>query len=322
QDRALVELSAPRYLALVSYNSGSLDYLDFGIGSEIENFGVLERSGSLLFLGAVLSPHNNESATVARALLEVEEHNFSLVRALPLDRDGYSRGFAVDDFRNTAFLLEEYGTGEGSLRRLDLSTGRMTHGVNVGPLPGTVSRRGLVHDPDTRTLFCLVGGAEAHDFAPVGEESDPGILVFKSDSLDFVQRIPLPRDAQPQALAFEPDRRILLVLASQGGASQVYMFDASFLDLRSQVSLPELVTDLTLSGPYAYAPGSRGVYVVDTVSSIWAPRPAINLEQTGEIAISPAGDLALVQFHATYLNDSPGVVLIDMNTGEVLESWR
>ena len=134
--------------------------------------------------------------------------------------------------------------------------------------------------------------------------------------------IALPDGDEPQAVAYDEDLQLVVVLAGAGGRSRVHLIDGGFLTLRATVDFPEVATDLTLSGGYLFAPGANGIYIVDLSTQTLVSRPWVDFDQTGEIAVSDDQHEALVQFHSAWTNAGPGIALVDLTTGRVREIWR
>jgi hypothetical protein len=316
----LAETSLPRYLVQLPLGTRRPSvFLDFGQGTQVENVAYGPSPRNLFAVAAVTSPHYDGRAVVARALLEIDGDQWLLLRAMPLDRDAFARGMAVDRRLGRAFLLDDDGVS-GVIRVIDLYQDRVIAETRVGAIPASLHRKGLALGRDDRSVFCAVGGAPENDFAPVGEDApSPTLLKFASEDLTPRGELALPEGFEPRGLAYDEPREHVVVLVTDYRHSRIIIVDAGFLSVRSVVELPEDTTDLVLSGNYAFAPGAHGVYIVDLLSETWISRPAFDFEQTGEIVVSEDQRLAMVQFHSTFQGLGPGVAVVDLTTGQIQE---
>ena len=319
---AYTELTGGRYLCRIPFqNRRRLQVLDLGPGAEPEALGFLDRQRSLVVLAALVSPHHTHPV-VARALLEVDLEGRVLLDAVPVDRDGVAHGFALDPFGRRVFLLEDAGGGEARVRLVDLYQGGQVAEAAVGTVPARVERKGLALDKNARTVFCLVGGESTRsDFQPVSPAArgGPEMVVLSADSLSVVGRVPLDSSAEPVALAYDADRDRIYVLEATGKGSRVLSVDGAFLTVRARVDLPEETTDLVLSGGYAFAPGPHGIYIVEMDSETWVSRPTVPFDLTREMAVSGDQTLAFVLFEAASEAGEPGLAVVGLHSGNVIE---
>lgn len=315
------EASDPRFLCRVPFGDPhGMQFLDLGAGAEVETIGFLPRDRSLLLVAAVTSPHLRD-AVVARALLEVDLETLSLVGVTTLSRDGMARGFVLDPYRRRVFLLDET-QGEGEIETLDLYSGSRSRGLAVGAVPSTVERKGLAGDENGRVLFCLAGGSGARsDFQPVGADTteSPHLLVLETEGLSTRARVPLDARFEPRAVAYDDARSRAYVLETQRERSRLVVVDGAFDAVRARIDLPEATTDLVLSGGFAFVPGSHGVYIVDLDLETLVSRPTQFFDLTGEMAVS--GDLssALVLYQSARDGGVPGLALLSLQTGQLME---
>jgi len=321
----LAETSLPRFLMTLPIGGREpSDFLDMGPGAEIEDLVFAPREQAVYMTAAVSNPHRSGSPVTARALLEIDTANWMLIGSVPLDTDRYARGMAVERHQSRVYLYEEDGEGAARLSVVDLYRQIPLRSLRVGTMPAVVGRKGLAVDRESKVLFCLVGGDGIRDdFAPVGRAPQAPALVALSAE-DLVRRgsVELPDGSEPRALGYDQDLEKLCVLTTDRKRSRLVLVDAGFLRIRTVVDLPEPTSDLVVLGGYAFAPGAHGVYIVDLNSETWVSRPGVNFDRTGEVAV--AGDLrrALVQFRSGAVNAAPGVALLDLTTGSVLEVWN
>lgn len=321
-ETALVEATLPQFLLGVPFGQyGGWTYFDLGPGAEAENVAFAPRQDRMFLVAAVSSPHHTGNPVFARALLEVDMDGWTLLGAIPLSRDAINRGIVLDPNLRRAYLLEETGGETGVLETVDLYEGRVVARRPVGHLPIGVWRKGLALDRDGRVLYCLVGGDGGRDdFAPLDEgPSTPRVLALDADSLTVRGAVELSDRYEPRALRYDEPHEKLAVLLSNYERSAVAMVDAGFLTVRVTVDLPEPTTDLTLSNGYAFAPGARGIYIVDLDAETWISRPGVGFEQTGEISVSGDLTVALVRFSAQVEGSAAGLAVVDLAGGGVRE---
>jgi hypothetical protein len=318
---AYTETSDARYLCRIPFNDPhQLKFLDLGTGAEVETIGFLPRDRSLLLVGAVTSPHQRE-AVVARSLLEVDSETLALVGMIPLARDGRARGLAADAYRRRVFLLED-SAGSGAVVAIDLYAGRRVARASVGAVPASVERKGLAGDEDGRVLFCLAGGEGVRsDFQPVGQDTSeaPHVVVFEAEGLTVRARVPLDPGFEPLAVAYDDDRSRAYVLEARRERSRLVVVDGNFDTVRSRIDLPEATTDLVLSGGFAFLPGSYGIYIVDLDLESIISRPTQPFDLTGEMAVSAAGSTAFVLYQSARSGGIPGLAVLSLQTGALLE---
>lgn len=321
RDIVLAETTDPRFVARFSFSSPrTISFYDLGAGAEVETAAFLDSGRSVLFVGAIVSPHHGR-AVIARSLLQVDLDQGILLDMMPLPRDGIARGLAVDRYKNRAFILHDDGLGDGSVERIDLYGGRRVE-APTGVIPDGLGRKGIVLDVNARTVYCLAGGEAARpDFAPVTDQDAeaPALLALDADSLNVVHRIPLDARFQPRALAYDPSRERLYVLASRGDGSELMVVDARFADKRTAVAIPEEASDLVLSGSYAFMPGSHGIYIVDLDIESLVSRPYLPLQLTGEMVVSQDQSTALVSFQAADQAGPPGIAKIGLQQGVLMD---
>jgi len=322
QDRVIVESSIRNILILFSFQDPrDLQYLDLGPGAEVENVAFTDNGRSALLVGAVRSPHAS-NAVFSRALLQVDLDRLEMVDNFTLSRDGDARGFAVDDYRHRAYLLNDDGAGNGTVQAIDLYGGGRGARTAVGPVPWRVARRGLALNRNGTRILCLAGGESARsDFAPVDTvaSAGPGLLFLEPDSLGVVSRVDLDPNFEPVALGYDATRDRAYVLEVGHDRSVVLIVDAAFADTRARVPLPEQTTDMVLAGGYAFLPGARGIYIVDLDLESWISRPDLAFDITGEIAVDPNLSGACVMFHAALHGGNPGVAVVSLEDGSVLD---
>ena len=321
RDLVMAETTDPRFVARFSFTSPrTLYFFDLGPGTEAETAAFLDGGRSVLFVGAVISPHHAR-AVVARSLLLVDLEQGLLLDTISLSRDGISRGLAVDRYKNRAFILHDNGLGDGSLQRVDLYGGQRVE-EPTGTIPEGLGRKGVVLDRTANTVFCLAGGQSSRpDFAPVTDQKDegPALLALDADSLTVIHRIALGERFQPRALAYEALRDRVYVLASREGGSELLVVGAAFADKRAAVNIPEETTDLVISGGYAFMPGAHGIYIVDLDLESLISRPYLPLELTGEMVVSDDQSVALVSFQAAQTSGPPGIAKIGLQSGNLMD---
>jgi len=318
----LAESSLPRYLTLLGAGGGAR-YLDLGVGASVGNAAFSHDGRSMFLAASIQSPHAYENAVVARALLELDPENWSLLSTTTLPRDVATRGLMIDRNQTRAFLLDDDGV-TGRVRMVDLYQGRIVKERRVGPVPSGVIRKGLVLDVESLRVFTLVGGEGSRsDFDPVDKETSAPLLVaLTTRDLEYEGRLTLPEDAHPRALALDPVTNRVLVLLSRQNRAQVLIVDPGFLTIRASVDLPEVTTDLVAQGGYAFCPGAHGVFVIDVDREQWISRAEIQLDQTGEMTVSADLRTGLVQFVSLGYNEPPGIAVVDLTTGTLREVWH
>ncbi len=318
---AYTETSEPRYLCRIPFaDPHRLQFLDLGVGAEVETIGFLPRDRTLLLVGAVTSPHHRE-AVVVRSLLEVDPETLALVGVIPLSRDGRARGLAIDAYRRRVFLLEETA-GSGEVVAIDLYGARRVARASAGTVPAAVERKGLAGDEDGRVLFCLAGGDGVRsDFQPVGADTAdaPHLVVFEAEGLTARARVPLDPGFEPRAVAYDDDRSRAYVLEARHDRSRLVVVDGNFDTVRSRIDLPEATTDLVLSGGFAFLPGSHGIYIVDLDIESLISRPTQPFDLTGEMAVSAGGSAAFVLYQSARSGGIPGLAVLSLQTGALLE---
>ncbi len=318
---AYTETSEARYFCRVPFDDPHrLQFLDLGVGAEVETIGFLPRDRSLLLVGAVMSPHHRE-AVVVRSLLEVDSETLALVGMVPLPRDGRARGLAIDAYRRRVFLLDDTA-GSGEVVAIDLYGGRRVARASAGIVPASVERKGLAGDEDGRVLFCLAGGEGVRsDFQPIGGDTAdaPHLVVFEAEGLTVRARVPLDPGFEPRAVAYDDDRSRAYVLEARRDRSRLVVVDGNFDTVRSRIDLPEATTDLVLSGGFAFMPGSYGIYIVDLDLESLISRPTQFFDLTGEMAVSAAGSTALVLYQSARSGGIPGLAVLSLQTGALLD---
>jgi hypothetical protein len=176
-------------------------------------------------------------------------------------------------------------------------------------------------DRNLRHVFCLTGGdIFRSDFEPIGPGSEcgPALSVLDPDSLDTVARVPLDKGYEPVAVAYDGDRDRVYVL-EVGQGSRLVTVDAVFHVIRGRVELPEVTTDLVVTGGFAFAPGPHGIYIVELDTETWISRPSLPFETTEEIAVSDDLSTAFVLFEAPTSGGGPGLAVVDLQTGSLLD---
>ncbi len=322
-DAVFTETVVPRYLARVPFaETWRRRYLDLGAGAAVENLGFLEQGRTLLLVAAVGSPHSGR-AVVARAVLTVDLDGGILLDSVPLARDGYAVGLALDPFKRRIFLYQDEGGGEGTMEIVDLYSGRVRRRAPVGSVPAGVTRKGLVVDDNVRTLFCLTGGElPRSDFQPVAPDTGyagPQVTVLDTDSLTVKARVPLDEGYEPRVIAWSEERDRAYVLETNRRRSVVVVVDGAFYEVRNRIELPEPVTDLVLRGGYAFAPGPNGVYIVDLVAESWISRSALIFDVTGEMAVSGDLSTAFVLYQSVSVAGVPGIAVVGLQSGTLRE---
>ena len=321
-DLVLTETADPRFVALISSAAFPTTYLDFGMGSKVENLVFLDQGRSALFVAAVNSPHHGQ-AVVSRAILRVDLEQRLLVDAIPLPRDSYARGMAVNLRESRVFLLHDDGLGNGYVLKVDLYDASLVRSPVIGAIPGEVARRGLAVDRSGQSVFCVTGGSSSRsDFDPVDSgERRPELLVLEGDSLFVAARVPLDPRMEPRAVAYDEDLDRVYVLEANRVRSRLVIIDAAYLEIRAAVELPEPARDLVLARGYAFLSGGNGIYIVDLDLETWVSHPRISFDLSGEIAVSPDLTTALALYDTSHLG-GPGVARIALNSGSVLEVFR
>jgi hypothetical protein len=321
QGTVLCESSDPRYLLHVSFEEPRhLEFLDLGIQARAENVIFADRGRVALLVGSV----GNRPAGVsvdARALLRLDLDQKLLLDTIPLGRNDLARGLALDPQERRLFLLGDDGAGNGTVEIVDVYGGRTLLRRSIGDIPVGMKRKGIVLDRDARALYCLAGGESAHsDFPPVGEAlHGPELLLLDPDSLTVEKRIPLSEKASPIAVQFDDERNRAVVLEVEGDRSRVLIVDAGFQEVRDRIDVREAVTDLVIQDNYAFLPGPRGITVVDLDRALVAGMILLPLERTGEMAVSPDGTRALVLFQGGTPPGPPGIAVVGLNTGTMLD---
>ena len=317
----LAESSEPRYLIRLSTaDPREVDFLDLGMQASAENVIFADRGRTALLVGSVGSRTSGISVD-ARSVLKMDLEQNLLQDAIPLERNDLSRGLALDPQERRLFLLADDGAGNGTLEIVDLYGGRVLLRRAMGDIPVGMRRKGIVLDRNGHTLYCLAGGESAHsDFPPAGETPrGPELLVLETDSLTVEGRIPLGPNASPIALAFDNDQNRVVVLEVEGDRSRIIIVDAGFREVRDRISVNDEVTDLVLRGGYAFLPGPRGLTVVDLDRAIVAGTVILPLDRTGDLALSPDGTRALVSFQGVLSPGPPGIAVIGLDTGTMLD---
>lgn len=324
-ESVLTETGDPRFLCRIPFADRSrFEFLDLGMGAEVEDLGFLDEGRELILVAALTSPHHGD-AVLVRSLLEVDLDGRVLLDTIPLDRNGMTRGLAVDPYSRRIFILEDHGGGAGAVQVVDLYRGRRTLRADVGTVPALVGRKGLVVDRNLRHIFCLSGGESSRsDFEPIGPGSSggPALMVLDTDSLHLQAQIPLDEAFEPRALGYDADRDRVYVLEVDLQGSRIVSVDAVFNTIRGRVDLPEETTDLVISGGYAFAPGAHGIYIVELDSETWISRPTLLFELTGEIAVSDDLTTAFVLFQAAHGGGGPGIAAVALQTGTLLDVLR
>ncbi len=319
------ETADTRFVCRVPFEDrGRFTFIDIGMGAAVEDVGFLDRGRSLFLVAGLTSPHHGE-AVLVRSLLEVDLEGRMLQDTVPLDRSGVTRGMAVDPFGRRVFLLEDHGAGTGRVQVVDLYRGRVVDTAEVGRVPGRVGRKGLAVDQNVRHVFCLTGGESFRsDFEPIGPggSDGPTLVVLDPDSLSTLARVPLDEGYEPLALAYDGNREQVYVLEVDRERSRLVTVDAVFHVVRDRVDLPEETTDLVVSGGYAFAPGAHGIYIVDLATETWISRPSLPFETTEEIAVSEDLSTAFVLFQTVRGGEGPGLAVVALQTGALLDVLR
>jgi DNA-binding beta-propeller fold protein YncE len=317
----LAESSEPRYLLRLSVNDlHRVDFLDLGVGARAENVIFADRGRVALLIGSV----GNRSAGIsvdARSVLRVDLEQNLLLDTIPLGRNDLARGLALDPQERRLFLLADDGAGNGAVEIIDLYGGRVLFRRPVGDIPVGMRRKGIALDQNGHSLYCLIGGESAHsDFPPAGETPQgPELLILETDSLTVQTRIPMTEGASPIALAFDADRNRAIALEVMGDKSQLLIVDAGFREVRDKVGIRTTATDLVIRGGYAFLPGPDGITVVDLDRAEVAGTVYLRLERTGDMAISPDGTRALVLFQGGIPPGPPGIGVIALDTGSMVD---
>jgi hypothetical protein len=322
-DRVLMESSVRNIFLVSSFKTPkTLRYVDLGPGAEVENLAFDDSGNSVFLVGAVRSPHQQD-AVFSRALLEVNLDRYQLMDTYTLSRDGESRGFALDTYKHRAYFLSDDGAGNGSVVAMDLYGGGRVARAQVGPVPWRVTRRGLVLNKNGDRILCLSGGESARsDFAPVDSTAGPSapqLLFLEPDSLNVMSRVDLDPNFEPVALGYDATRDRAYVLEVGHNRSIVLIIEVPFADTRGRVPLPEETSDMDLQAGYAFLPGSKGIYIVDLDLENWISRPNLAFDLTGELAVAPDLSGAFVMFHAALHGGNPGVALVSLEDGSVLD---
>ena len=317
----LAESAEPRYLLRLSVNDlHHIDFLDLGAGARAENVIFAERGRMALVIGTA----GNRSAGIsvdARAVLRVDLDQNLLLDTIPLGRNDLARGLALDPQERRLFLLADDGAGNGTVEIIDLYGGRMLQRRAVGDIPVGMRRKGLALDRNGEALYCLAGGESAHsDFPLAGKAAQgPELLILETDSLSIQTRIPLTEGASPVALAFDADRNRAVVLEVMGDKSQVMIVDGAFRELRDKVGFSTTATDLVIRGGYAFLPGPDGITVIDLDRAQVAGRLYLHLDRTSDLAVTPDGTRALVLFQGGAPPGPPGIGVIALDTGTMVD---
>jgi DNA-binding beta-propeller fold protein YncE len=287
----------------------------------VENVGFIEDGRILVLVGAVTLPERSRAAA-ARALLQFDLEQSLLIDSISLPRDAFARGFAVDPVTRRAYLLQDDGAGNGTLQVVSLYGGNRRPAVPVGAIPSGVGRRGLALARSGRMVYCLVGGESSRsDFEPVSPEppAGPELLLLDPDTLGVTGRVPLDADSNPIAVIADPDRDRAFVLTARGRGSRLLIVDTGFAEMREEITLPNQGSDLGMAAGMVVVVTARGVYVVDPDRELVVGGTALPFERTGEIAVSPDGTRAFVQFGATSTGTGPGVALTVLPTGGLVD---
>jgi len=317
----LAESSEPRYLLRLSMGDlHNVDFLDLGIGARAENVIFADRGRVALLIGSV----GNRPAGISvdsRAVLRVDLEQNLLLDTIPLGRNDLARGVALDPQERRLFLLADDGAGNGTLEVVDLYGGRVLTRRPVGDIPVGMRRKGIALDRNGHVLYCLAGGESAHsDFPPVGDTlRGPELLILETDSLSVQARIPMTEGASPIALAYDSDRDRVIALEVLGDKSQVLIVDGAFREVRDKVGFRSAATDLVIRGSYAFLPGPDGITIVDLDRAQVAGTFYLRLERTGEMAISADGTRALVLFQGGVPPGPPGIAVIALDTGAMVD---
>lgn len=325
EDLVLLESSDPRFMIRLSFdNPLQQQYFDLGFDVEVETLAFTDRGRTVLLVAATRASRYSDAVT-ARALLAMDLELSLLTDSIPLSRLGVARGMAVNDSFRRVFLLNDSGGGEGVIRMIDLYGGGAVRNLPVGLLPAGIGRRGLASDTVGRLLFCLSGGwISRSDFEPVQENgeterSGPELLVVSADTLSVLDRIPLDPRLEPLAVEYVERTNRVAVLLGDRLRSRVQIVEPGFGTIRASIDLPEPVTDFVVDGPYGFAPGAAGVYVVDLEREMLAGRARFEFGFTGEIAVAPDFTRALVMYQQAGLGGSPGLAEVSLQTGEILQ---
>jgi DNA-binding beta-propeller fold protein YncE len=317
----LSESSDPRYLLRLSVTEPRrIDFLDLGIQARAENMIFADRGRAALIVGSV----GNRPAGIsvdARSLLRLDLEQDLLLDTIPLGRNDFTRGLALDPQERRLFLLADDGAGNGTVEVIDLYGGRVLLRRPIGDIPAGMRRKGIALDRSGHLLYCLAGGESTHsDFPPVGETPQgPEVLILETDSLTIQTRIPLSQKASPIALAFDTDRNRAIALEVEGDRSQVVVIDAGFQEVRDRVGFREGATDLVLRGGYAFLPVRHGITVIDLDRALVAGNVFVPLERTGDMALSPDGTRALVLFQGGTPPGPPGIAVIALDSGTMVD---
>jgi len=228
----------------------------------------------------------------------------------------------VDSYTQRGFLLEDTGGGNGVVRIVDLYQGRSLGRAPVGEIPAGVNRKGIAVDENVRHLYVLTGGESARgDFQPVNGDSlsAPALVVLDPDSLAVESRVPTDPRFDLIAVHHDDDRNRVYVLMSNRKQSRLLIVDDGYFDVRTRVDLPEPVTDLVVRGGYAFMPGGHGIYIVDLAAETWVSRPNLEFEFPGDMAVSGDLSTALVLFQSATTGVVPGLAVVDLHTGTLIE---
>jgi len=317
----LAESSEPRYLLRLSMNDlHQIDFLDLGVGARAENMIFADRGRVALLIGSV----GNRPAGIsvdARAVLRVDLEQNLLVDTIPLGRNDLARGLALDPQERRLFLLADDGAGNGTVEIIDLYGGRVLLRRSVGDIPVGMHRKGMALDRNGRALYCLAGGESAHsDFPPAGETPHgPELLILETDSLTVQTRIPMTEGASPIALSYDADQNRAILLEVMGDKSQILIVDGNFREVRDKIGFRNIATDMVVRGGYAFLPGPDGITVVDLDRAEVAGTIYQHLDRTGEMAISEDGTRALVLFQGGIPPGPPGIGVIALDTGALVD---
>jgi hypothetical protein len=299
----------------------SIDFIDLGPGVLVESLAFPETSRELLLVARAGFPEQ-ASTLAARAILQIDAQAGTLLDVVPLPRKAVSRGLAVDSNRRRAFLLEDEGAGVARVRAVDLYRGTVvTEGVVAG-VPAAVSRKGLALERGGRRLFCLSGGESARSaFEPRSAQgpAPPALVILDADSLRVTERVALDPGFDPAVLALDDQRDRAYILEVAADRSRIVVVDAAFATVRARIDLPDVVTDLVLAAGHALAPGPHGIHAVDLAMEARAGGTPVPFDLTREMVVTPDAALALVMFQSTTEAGPPGIAVVSLASGEVLD---
>jgi hypothetical protein len=132
----------------------------------------------------------------------------------------------------------------------------------------------------------------------------------------------LPGAYAPVAVRPHPGRSSVVVLTVGRDGSRLFEVDTGFHNVVSVVDLPGRVTDLAMAERYAVCPADFGLYVVDLQGRTYTARPGLPFRQTGEMVVSPDATRGLVKFRVAEGIGGPGIGVVDLVSGRVLEVWN